>query len=143
MNLWSRLQVDIEAAIETGTSLSPSPLPFTVQNIPETVVGRVFAVSIDSRNTGKERERLSIRGAHTVTVDMLHSYNTTGGRQETQIEAKGLELQIIDALYQQTKFPTYRVLWQASRRTDSPTLTHFVTSMTFDFEHSFNIDQDS
>jgi len=142
MNLWSRLLADIEAAIEAGTALSVAPLPFTVANIPETLTDRVFAVSIDTRNTGKERERLSIRAAHTVTIDMLHAYNATGGRQEAAIEAKGLELEIIDALYEQTSFKEYRVRWDGSRRVDTPTLTHFVTSMSFDFEHSFTITAD-
>ena len=73
MNVWARLLVDVEAAIEAGTSLSPSPQPFTINNIPETLTGRVFSVDIQSANTGKERERTHIRASHRITVEMLNT----------------------------------------------------------------------
>ena len=142
MALWAQLLADIETAIRGATDLEPAPLPFTISNIPETLTGRVFSVTLQSGNTGKERDRLTIRAAHVVTVELLHSYAMAGGRQEAEIDALDKEMQIIDALLQQASFPAYRILWRSSSRARTHTLTHLVSTIVFDAEHSFTITAD-
>lgn len=139
MGIWARLLADIETAIEAAAGLSSSPLPFSIVNVPEQLTGQVFSVLFDSVNTGKARERLYLRPAHTIQVDLLHSYNQCGGRQQAQIDALDAELEIIDALMSQSTFKSYRISWRSSTRNPTATLTHLITTIVFDAEHDLTI----
>ena len=139
MGAWADLLAAVDVAVQTTTDLMPSPIPFSARNIPETLTGRVFAVDLQTRDTGKDRGANRIRAAHTLTVELLHSVPTAGDWRGMQREALDDELGIIEALLTQSSFSAYRVQYLTSRRTPTPTWTHMLTSMTFDLEHTIGV----
>jgi len=132
----SDVLTDAKAAIES-LALTLSPTSINARNIPNTTADLVFALSMQTVNSKKFRERSPghIRYDHELTVsllgrikplDQLPSYEALVDTEES----------IIKALMTQLKMPVYRVEYTRTRRTITTSGEYLLLEILFSVEQS-------
>lgn len=137
--VWSNLHGHIEDVLSTVPGMQPSPVPFDVDMLPETLSGRAFCIDVQTANTELERGRSHIIADHAVTVRLLFTLQTTGGWARTVKTAMDDELAIVDALLTQPNFAEYDVRYLGSARQPTASREHLVVTLAFRFRHALQV----
>ena len=107
------------AALEAIPNLTLSPAGLYALNTPNTITERVFSVTMQTENSFKFRDRQPsghMRYEHTLTVALLCRV-FPNNQVESYKNAIDVEEEIIQRMLIQSLFPSYRVLYERSRRT--------------------------
>ena len=140
----------IEQSITTiqaipGLGLVLSPTPVEARNIPNTITEKVFSVTMQTVNTDKFRDRSPaghMRLGHDLTVSILCRLPPMD-QMEGYNDAIDIEESIISAMLVQASLPTFRTLYESSRRDllgRETTATEYVLiDINFSIEQSIGV----
>ena len=106
------------AVVETVGTLKLAPTPVEARNIPNTKTEKVFSVTMETENTDKFRDKSPgghMRVGHLLTVSLLCRLFPLD-QMDGYNDAIDIEEQIISAMLVQSSLPTYRTLYERSRR---------------------------
>ena len=126
----------VEAIAGLGLKLAPPGVQ--PENIPNTITEKVFTVTMQTENTDKFRDRQPagyMRLGHVLSVSLLCRI-FPNNQIEGYRDAIDVEEAIIEAMLVQASFPTYRVLYNRSRRTITTAGEYVLTDIEFSIEQS-------
>ena len=126
-----------QAVIDTIPDLVLSPAAVNARNTPNTTAERVYSLTMQTANSGKFRDGSPghMRYEHTLTVGLMCRIlplNQLSGYNN----AIDVEESVILIMLDQANFPSYRVLYDRSRRTLSNSGEYVITEIDFSIEQS-------
>ena len=139
MVVLSQVLDSIERCVVAATSYQQTPGIITVASVPSSRVDGMFSLELQSRNTGREAERVVLRVAHELTVRFVARVNPAKAPSSYR-DALEREERLIRALLVQSAIPSVRTSWTATRRTLTPSREQLVVEVLFSLEHYFPLD---
>lgn len=126
----------VEKLVTDATAMRVAPGIITVQSVPSTAVTDMFSAEVQSRNTGKESDRVSIRIAHVLTLRFV-SRIAPGRAGVDYRKALDREEKLIRAMMEQGAIPSIRTSWLSTDRVLTPSREQLISSVIFDLETYF------
>lgn len=127
---------DVEVAITAATGMKKAPGLITLDSVPSTHVVDMYSCELQSKNTGREGDRVALRASHDLTVRFVNKINPNRASDDYKA-ALEREEKLIRALMVQSAIPAIRTSWLSTRRTPTSTREHLVTECLFNLEHYF------
>ena len=128
-----------------GLGLKLAPTPVDARNISNTITEKVFSVTMQTENTDKFRDRSPaghMRLGHELTVSILCRLPPMDQMQGYN-DAIDIEESIISAMLVQASMPTFRTMYETSRRTvigrEANTTEYVLIEVSFSIEQSIGV----
>lgn len=120
----------LRGTIEENSDLTVSPQIIDAKTVPQTNLDKRFSLDLQTKNSGKYRDRIAIRMEHQLRVSFLKRMNMNR-QHDSYKEALDSEELVIKALMDRSENPELSVKYTQTRRNLLATREYLLVEITF------------